>query len=78
LDKREGLFFAGLPLVFRGVWPGDFPSGKRNVGAGAGNACALCAADAGGPAALIEDTKVLFAREAKDGDFFILIRKRSG
>jgi tRNA(Ile)-lysidine synthase len=77
-NKGEALFFAGLPLVFRGVWPGDFPLGKRNVRAGAGNVRALCAADTGGPAALIEGTKVLFARKAKDGDFFILIRKRSG
>jgi tRNA(Ile)-lysidine synthase len=80
LNKGENLFFAGLPLVFRGVWPGDFPllKGKRSVRSGAGKARAVCAADAGGPAALIEDTRVFFARKAKDGDFFILIRKKSG
>jgi tRNA(Ile)-lysidine synthase len=80
LNKGENLFFAGLPLVFRGVWPGDFPllKGKRNVRSGAGNARALCAADAGGPAALIGNAKVFFARKAKDGDFFILIREKSG
>jgi tRNA(Ile)-lysidine synthase len=69
----EGLFFACLPMALRNAWPGDFPPGKRSA-----ETCdrgpVVCAADAGGTAALIAGGKILFARKAAAGDFPVRVR----
>jgi tRNA(Ile)-lysidine synthase len=71
----EGLFFTGLPVALRNAWPGDFPPEKRCADA-RGKGPVICAADAGGTAALIAGGEILFARKAAAGDFPVRVRAR--
>jgi tRNA(Ile)-lysidine synthase len=70
------VFFARLPVALRSAWPGDslVSGGKTCRRADAGGERVICAADVLGTAAFIGRAGVVFAREAKPGDFRVLVR----